>query len=267
MGFWNEKHSSTAASTSVASMEPLRTTHRDSGYLLSEFEKKDLAYKKRIRILRFISRLVSLILNALVMGTLSYALAKYFLTRNHVLPGGTNPWITPTTLWPSLMLLGIATVTFILNAITLFAYCCGGVQSANKASTVTSVAGYIFLAAHLVAWVVAAGLYRYGRTGNDLWGYSCSDKADAVQEQVQSFLDFGKLCTMQQGTWFISIIEAGVYLLTLIVTIFMVRRASTKKKLGKIRESLSMQTEYAHTVEMGSMHNTRGGNKYMPLSG
>jgi len=130
------------------------------------------------------------------MGTLSYALAKYYLTRNHVIEGNAHPWVTPTTIWPTVMLLAIATVTFFMNLITLLSYCCG-VGAANKASSVTSILGYIFLFLHFAAWAVAAGLYRMARDGKDLWGYSCSDASDQIQDQVKSFLNFGELCTMQ----------------------------------------------------------------------
>ncbi|KAH8686073.1 hypothetical protein BGZ60DRAFT_396834 [Tricladium varicosporioides] len=266
MGFWNEKHPE-AITSSTVSQEPLRGSRsRNSQYTLPDYEKKDITYKKRIRIFRLITRILSLITNAIVVGTLSFTLAKYYLTKNKVIEGNVHPWITPTILWPSLMLLGMAAATFLLNAITLCCYC-RGVNSANKAATVTTVASFIFLAIHVTAWIVVAGLYRWGRTGNDLWGYSCSDKADAIQEQVKDFIDFGKLCTMQEGTWFVSIIEAIVYLLTFIITVWMVRRASTKRKIGKIRESMSMETGYAQNLEMGTMHSQKHGKKYMPLSG
>lgn len=33
--------------------------------------------------------------------------------------------------------------------------------------------------------------------GKTLWGYSCGDEAEKIQEEVMSFVDFGKLCDMQ----------------------------------------------------------------------
>ena len=131
-----------------------------------------------------------------MVGSLSYALAKYFLTKNHVIAGNVHPWATPTTLWPTIMLLGISTITFIANLITLCTYLCG-IGAANKTSSFFSYIGYILLAVHVVIWAVAVGLFKMANTGHDLWGYSCSDQAEAIQEQVQSFLDFGKLCTLQ----------------------------------------------------------------------
>jgi hypothetical protein len=53
------------------------------------------------------------------------------------------------------------------------------------------------LAAHLIAWAVAMGLFKMANNGKDLWGYSCGPESDKIQEEVKSFLDFGKLCTLQ----------------------------------------------------------------------
>jgi len=133
-------------------------------------------------------------------GIFIYTLFKYYTTKNHVIPStSTNPWANPALLWPTFVLMGISLITFFMNLVTLIAYCCG-VGSANKTYTCSSVIGYIFLGVHVVIWFVAAGAYKVANVkgnGKDLWGYSCGDEADAIQAEVQSFLDFGKLCTMQ----------------------------------------------------------------------
>jgi hypothetical protein len=132
-----------------------------------------------------------------MIGVLSYALTKYFLTKNKVISGnGGHPWITPANLWPTFMLLGISTVTFFMNLITLISYTCG-VGAANRTSTVTSIVVYAMTGLHVVLWAVAAGAYKMAQTENSLWGFACSDKADAIDAEVHSFIDFGKLCTMQ----------------------------------------------------------------------
>lgn len=46
--------------------------------------------------------------------------------------------------------------------------------------------------------------------------------------------------------------------------VLMVRRASHKKKLNRVRESLNMEAGYDR-VEMGSMY--KQGRRYMPLAG
>ncbi|TVY30330.1 hypothetical protein LHYA1_G001563 [Lachnellula hyalina] len=261
MAPWNKESSAAVYTTPVnpgSGKEPLRSETRNSCLSnVAEFEKKDSAYKKRIRILRSFSRTAWLILNVVMMGTLSFALAKYYLTRDRLIEGNAHPWVTPATVWPTAMLLGTATVTFFMNLITLLSYCCG-VGAADKASSFTSVLGYVFLFVHFAAWAVAAGLYRMARDGKNLWGYSCSDASDRIQEQVKSFLNFRELCTMQQGTWYISIIEAITYLLTFVVTLMVMRRASHKNKLAN--------TEYEQNVELGTTYNPGVGKKYMPVA-
>jgi hypothetical protein len=127
---------------------------------------------------------------------MSYALIKYYLTRNHLISGNVHPWVTPATLWPTYMLLGIAIVTFFMNLITLSSYCCG-VDAANKVNSAASIIGYVMQGAHVLVWGAAMGLFRMAKTGKDLWGYSCSPLTDKIQAEVESFVDFGKLCTMQ----------------------------------------------------------------------
>jgi hypothetical protein len=94
------------------------------------------------------------------------------------------------------MLLGIATVTFFMNLITLSSYCCG-IDTANKVNSAASIIGYIMLGVRVLAWGAATGLFQMANTGKDLWGYSCGSIADQIQAEVESFLDFGKLCAMQ----------------------------------------------------------------------
>jgi hypothetical protein len=228
MGFFGEKNDGVAYSASpVSPYEPMSTVSRNSEYL-AEFEKKDLvstllsftipapqipsqplyactyplaqAYKRRIRILRFVTRVLSLILNAGMIGIMCYALAKYFLTKDKVIAGNAHPWITPATLWPTFMLLGISVITFFLSLITVCAYMCG-VDAANKTYSCTNYIRYAMMVVRVVAWGVAIGAFKMGRTESSLWGYSCSNKADQIQAQVQSFVHFGTLCTMQVSSF------------------------------------------------------------------
>jgi len=279
MGLFGKKNGKRGRPSSTISQEPLTPRSLPSQKAefnnVSALEQKDLKYKRRIRILRFITRLVSLILSGLMSGIFIYTLFKYYTTKNHVIPStSTNPWANPALLWPTFVLMGISLITFFMNLVTLIAYCCG-VGAANKTYTCSSVIGYIFLGVHVVIWFVAAGAYKVANVkgnGKDLWGYSCGDEADAIQAEVQSFLDFGKLCTMQGGAWFASVIEAGFYLLTFIVTILVARRAATKKKMNKIRQSMSIDSSYQNpqgsygNVELGTLYSPGLGKKYMPVS-
>jgi len=95
------------------------------------------------------------------------------------------------------MLLSISAITLFLDLFTICAYICG-VDAANRVSNFTNYVEYALLAVRVVVWAVAAGLFKMASTGKTLWGYSCN-VSDAVQNEVQSFLDFGKLCNAQVG--------------------------------------------------------------------
>lgn len=269
MGYFNDKPSSNVhiASSPSPGEPPYSASSRQSGFAsLPDLEKKDQKYKRTIRVLRFISRLVSLVLNAFMIGILSFALAKYYLTKNHVIAGNQKAWVTPATLWPTFMLLGIAAVTFCMNVVTLCSYLCG-VGAANKSQTFTTLVGSILLAVHVVSWAVAAGLFKMAQTGTDLWGYTCSSRADEIQVQVNSFVNFGKLCNLQAGAWYASIIQAVAYLLTFVITFLALRRMSHKKKMQKVRDSIALEPGYNQNVDVGNDYNPGVGKRYMPLTG
>ncbi|CZR58634.1 uncharacterized protein PAC_08526 [Phialocephala subalpina] len=279
MGFFNEKKRVSIAASPALSQEPLSAGSagsagsRHSGFApsLSDLEKKDSKYKKLIRVLRFLTRLFSLLLNALMIAVLTWALYKYYTTRFHPISSSNSAsaWVNPATLWPTFVLLGIAVATFFMNLFTLIAYCCS-IRAANTVNTCSTVISYIFLGVHVLLWAIAAGAFKMGSNGKDLWGYTCSSQADKLAEEVKSFLNFGKLCQYQTGAWYISIIEAIIYLLTFIITILMLRRSASKKKLGRMRESMNMEAGYDR-VELqtggGGFGGYKRGTRYMPLAG
>jgi hypothetical protein len=200
-----------------------------------------------------------------MVGILSFALAKYYLTRNHIIDGNQKAWVSPATLWPTFMLLGIAAITCCMNVVTLCSYACG-VGAANKSQTITTWMGIVFMAVHVVSWAIAAGLYRMAQTGTDLWGYTCSSRADEIQVQVQSFVNFGKLCNLQAGAWYASIMQSIAYLLTFIITCLALKRMSHKKKIQKTRDSMAMEQGYNQNAGAGNNYNPGAGNRYIPLA-
>jgi hypothetical protein len=99
-----------------------------------------------------------------MIGTLSYALVKYFLTKNKIIQGNVHPWITPATLWPSFMLLGISAVTVFMNLITLCSYVCG-ISTANKTYSCTSYVVYAMAGLRVIVWAFAIRRIQNGTDG------------------------------------------------------------------------------------------------------
>jgi hypothetical protein len=135
-------------------------------------------------------------------------LVKFLSTQNTyrtvLLPNGQahsrTAWAKDTRAWPTWMYFSVAAVSVVLNFTTIFSYKFG-VHRANVASYVTSSFSWIIMAGNLVVWSVAAGMYRgekdkHGKS-NDLWGWTCSAGARAIQKEFAGEIDFNRFCNVQ----------------------------------------------------------------------
>jgi hypothetical protein len=163
--------------------------------------------KDRIRVLRVISRIFSVILSLCVFIPIAFAFTTFLNTRNtyrDVVSNGVvvnrNPWAKNSKVWPSLMYFIIAVVSLALNLIILVAYWMS-VKAANKAAMISLAFDWIVIGANFGVWVSAVVVYRNEKdkngVHNDLWGWSCSDAAAEIQKPFDGVLDFGRLCTVQ----------------------------------------------------------------------
>lgn len=94
-------------------------------------------------------------------------------------------------------MLGVSGLGLLSNAAVLIAYACGQ-KAANRTDSVASFISGLYLAVHLIAWAVAAGLFKqqnalHGVT-NDLWSWSCSPSADARAETFKKEVNYDFLC-------------------------------------------------------------------------
>jgi hypothetical protein len=109
-------------------------------------------------------------------------------------------WAKDTRAWPTWMYFAVAAASVLLNFGTVFSYKFG-VERANVASYVTSIFSWVVMLGNLVVWSVAAGMYRsekdkHGKS-NDLWGWTCSAAARAIQKEFVGEVDFDKFCSVQ----------------------------------------------------------------------
>lgn len=98
------------------------------------------------------------------------------------------------------MYFSVAAVSVLLNFLTVFAYKFG-VDKANVASYVTTTFSWVIMIGNLVVWSVAAGMYRREKDkdgkSNDLWGWTCSAGARAIQKEFAKEVDFNAQCNTQ----------------------------------------------------------------------
>jgi uncharacterized membrane protein len=133
---------------------------------------------------------------------MSMSIHKFASTKDTFIDGRTA-WAKNTKLWPTIMLFSVAAVTVIFNIVILIAYL-RSVKAANRVSTVSSIFGVLVFGCHVVVWISAAALYRYGKdtngVHNDLWGWSCSEGADKIQDTFRNVVNFSRLCDSSVGS-------------------------------------------------------------------
>lgn len=167
-------------------------------------EEKDSMMKRRIRLLRFISRVIAVGLSIAVTVPMTMTLIKYLETRNSSHSGFND---TERPIWPentnttyTYVYFGVSVVSLLLNAIILLSYF-QGVRKANYAATIGTVWTTIVILAHIGVWIAAVAIYRYGKRKvndkwEDIWGWTCSKTADDIQPFVKQ-IRFSKYCNIQ----------------------------------------------------------------------
>jgi hypothetical protein len=124
----------------------------------------------------------------------------YRIVIQNGLPIRRTAWAKDTRAWPTWMYFAVAVVSVILNFGTDFSYKFG-VERAKVASYITSTFSWVVMLGNLIVWSVAAGMYRCekdkGGKSNDLWGWTCSAGARAIQKEFAGDVDFDRFCNVQ----------------------------------------------------------------------
>ena len=158
--------------------------------------KKLEKLKRWLQMIRVGAQGVSTILSVIMFGIMIYVNVKFYTTKGTI-RDGRNPWpLAGTKLWPAIMLLVASGTTLVLSLVVLFNYCCN--RRRAQASWKLTVVRYVI---HILAWIVVSVIYRYEKSlhgnNNDLWGWSCSSKANQIQAAFNGVVDFKLLCSIQ----------------------------------------------------------------------
>jgi hypothetical protein len=141
-------------------------------------EAADQRLKYRIRVLRLVSRVVSLILSITTLVPLAMTVAKYLSTRDvyfNVAGTERTAWSQDTIAWYTYMYFGVSLTSFTFDILVVVAYW-HGIKKANRMAAVASWWTTIVLVGHVLIWIVGVAIYRYGKQPvggrfRDLWGW------------------------------------------------------------------------------------------------
>ena len=158
-------------------------------------QRKYQTLKRYLRILKILTKTLTTLFAALMFALMIYTTEQYTTTKNEIRSGRTA-WPAHPKTWPTYMLLAGSGLTLLLSIITLLSYCCAFGRA--RRSWILTLVKY---AIHIGAWLVITALYRYEKglhgVEDDLWGWSCSSKATAIQGQFQGVVEFSTLCSVQ----------------------------------------------------------------------
>ena len=150
--------------------------------------------KRYLKIVTAFSLAISSLLTLFMELSMIYVLYKWLRTRHTAASdySRSSPWANHTVIWPTCMLLASSAVTFFLCFAMLITACC----RSKKKSTFSM----LYNLTHVVLWAVVMVLYRVNKTEKDLWGWSCSKKAEGIQGVFEGVVDFNSLCKLQVGS-------------------------------------------------------------------
>ncbi|KAF2399995.1 hypothetical protein EJ06DRAFT_530774 [Trichodelitschia bisporula] len=218
---------------------------------VQRLETVDQALKRRIRILRLVSRVLATGLSIAAFVPIAMTTAK-FLTTKDVLreapaPGGTTvlrgPWAKESKTWPTHMYLGIAVTSLVCNLGTMVGYVFGGVRGANIMAAAEGYFSMSVILGNLIVWIIAAAVYRKEKgldgKNNDLWGWACSESAKIIQDAFQDEVPFDRYCNIQSGAWYAGLLQVAAMFLSGVVYLLTLRRVMAKKKLRRTRSELN----------------------------
>ncbi|MCJ1390632.1 hypothetical protein MMC18_003493 [Xylographa bjoerkii] len=199
---------------------------------LERVRQKDNRLKRQIRIWKLVARIFTFLLAIYPLYSQATTLQKFLGTRDIII-NGRNAWAKETTIWPTILLLSTSGATVLVSLLILASYLLS-VKHANKTDKTVGTAGFVIeMGAHIAVWIATAVAYRLGKTGNDLWGWTCSDKADQIQDQFQAVVDFNNFCNVQSYAWILSIAQAVALIVTGAVYYLAWRRMKHKENMEK----------------------------------
>lgn len=219
---------------------PSYTTHATTAanQTNSPTNPTDATLKHRIRQLKFLHRLLSALLSLATLIPLTLTLAKFLTTKDTYFPVNgveRTAWAAGTITWYTYLYFSVALVSFLLDAAVLLAYCCGGVSSANKAADVGGWWTKLTWAGQVGVWVASVAIYRYGKEPledgkfKDLWGWTCSPAARAIQGQVPN-VDFDRYCGVQTASFYSGIVNVAAGLLSVVILVMTGVRSRSKMR-------------------------------------
>ena len=156
-------------------------------------------FKRFIKLLLALSNVTSTLINAVITGIMLFVTITYYKTQDDTTGGdkgggGERLWPEDTKVWPAWLLLIASLITLGISAATLAIYIKAKKGERGGGSWKLTVAKYVV---HIAVWAFVSGIYKVEQGAEDIWGWSCSQKAQEADLVSGGEVGFGRLCGLQ----------------------------------------------------------------------
>lgn len=160
--------------------------------------------KRRIRLMRVVQRSANLVMSVVVLGIMLNTYITFRNNRTQVVNGQAMPiYPTDAITWPTFMMITTASVSFLFNSGIILGYL-RGVGTANRVSIYSGYWTYLVFAVNIVVWLVTTTTFKMVQGDpsevpppRDIWGWTCSDAVDALNQEIHTVVNFDLQCTTQ----------------------------------------------------------------------
>jgi hypothetical protein len=168
---------------------------------------------RKLRIYVIIQQSLTAIFSIVIIAIMALTLVKFNSTKNVAGAWPANPLLSPT-----IVLLAMACLTCVADIITVFVHCSHGKVVDSMVRVVAKIRVVMgFLQA--IATAAGTGFFKIANNnsnGNDLWGWSCSDAADAMQNVNSA----GQLCQSNTAAFALGILQIALHVLAVVMAIW-----------------------------------------------
>ncbi|EWC44996.1 hypothetical protein DRE_06276 [Drechslerella stenobrocha 248] len=205
---------------------------------VAQLTQKLVRRQKQVQGVRVFERVINLLSSTVITAIMAYTLEQYLVTKNEVV-NGVGPFGANPKLWPTYVMLSVGVVTLLFNLSVLLAYCCGS-KAADKVAAKSIYIKLLSPIGHLIVWGTTAASFNLASTGNDIWGFSCSEDPSvvAIQEDFKK-VAYEQLCTVNTVSSYASIATAAFAVVGVIIwvvaAVYTRKRVNLQKKLESVK--------------------------------
>ncbi|KAL8393774.1 hypothetical protein RB595_003501 [Gaeumannomyces hyphopodioides] len=209
----------------------------------AEMDPKTARGARRLKILRVVQSSLAALLSLAIAAFQGRVYFTYYNTRQK---GGA--WPNVPNVMPTILLFSVALAALVFDGCMLVAYMWPSTRYARWAVTIGGAAQYVVSSTKTISYAISAVVsktsFDFGNasgTNPDLWSYTCTDQAAALDEMIQAESN----CNTQWASWAFALAQVALEVFGWAVSILAFRQ--TKQKLSAQAVEQTM-TAYSSNV-------------------